>query len=367
MADDAGSSYELKHIFDMTRMQQFARDTKAVWADFDERRFLRAATDDLDNLGIMQRMRKVASAYAETLPEDYEQALAILSQVAPRIQHGFASISLSEFVALRGADDFERSMEALREFTRYGSSEFAVRHFIESDPERTLKVMTAWAEDENEHVRRLASEGTRPRLPWSFQLKTLQADPSLAMPILERLKADQSLYVRKSVANHLNDISKDHPAWLVEQLAGWPQDVRETGWIVKQALRTLVKKGDPRALTLVGATGEAEARVEAFTVDPQTLRLGDRLTISARVVSTGAERQKIVADYAIHYVKASGRPSRKVFKLKTFDLAAGEAMPLAISQTVKDFTTRKHHAGWHKVELMLNGTLAAEGGFNLVR
>lgn len=366
MAYEPNDAAALKHIFDRARLAKFGADAKAIWPAFDQTRFMALATDNLDALGIMQRMRQTAQAFAATLPDDYDKALGILEELAPRIQHGFASISLCEFVVLRGRDDFARSIRALSHFTRYGSAEFAVRHFIQDDPEQALAIMRGWAGDENEHVRRLASEGTRPRLPWSFQLKSLQADPSLAMPILERLKADPSLYVRKSVANHLNDFSKDHPAWLVDRLAGWDQTAAETKWIVGQALRTLVKKGDAGALALVGASGKAEAKISDFSVAPATIRLGDRLTISAAVTSTADAQQRIVADYAIHYVKKDGKISRKVFKLKTFDLSAGATTNLSISQTVRDLSTRTHHAGWHKVELMLNGEVAADSGFDLL-
>ena len=355
----------LKEIFDRARLRAFADQTKAVWPRFDAERFFALATDGLDDLGIMQRMRLAAEAFDATLPDDYEQALDILGDLAPSIRHGFASITLCEFVVLRGIDDFDRSMRALHLFTRHGSGEFAIRHFLKRDPARTLAVMRKWADDDNEHVRRLASEGSRPRLPWSFQFREAVADPSLTWPILDDLRGDPSLYVRKSVANHLNDISKDHPAWLVERLAPWPRDDTHTAWIVKHALRTLIKKGDPAALALAGATGKAQAHIDGFSVSPAQLRLGDRLTVSARVVSTASERQRIVADYAVHYVKKNGAASRKVFKLKSFALEPGAVQPLYVSQLVRDFTTRTHNAGFHKVELMLNGETMAEGGFDL--
>ncbi len=365
MSEQAKTYPELKHFFDRARLDKFADDTKAVWPDFNRSRFLAVAAADLDALGVMARMRQVAAAWDATLPDDYARALDILRALAPSVGHGFAAISLSEFVVLRGAAEFDRSMAALRDFTAYGSAEFAVRPFIQADPNRALPLMRAWAEDDSEHVRRLASEGTRPRLPWSFQLKPIQADPSLAWPILDRLKADPSLYVRKSVANHLNDVSKDHAGWLAGRLGGWDQSSQETAWIVRQALRTLVKRGDPRALALVGADGEARVDVAQFAVTPARVALGDRIAISAKVVSTASARQRIVADYAIHYVKSGGKTSRKVFKLKTFDLAPGETVELAISQTVRDFSTRRHFAGWHAVELMLNGAPAASAGFEI--
>lgn len=363
--NDQPASAALKEIFDRARMRRFAGDTKAIWPDFDAGRFEALATAGLDDLGIMQRMRLAAEAFAATLPSDYERALEILSALAPRIGHGFASITLCEFVIVRGLDDFDRSMDALKLFTRYGSAEFAIRHFLNRDLHRTLAVMREWSLGENEHVRRLASEGARPRLPWSFQLRPIVEDPSLTWPILEVLKADPSLYVRKSVANHLNDISKDHPAWLVERLAGWPQEDERTRWIVRQALRTLIKKGDRAALALVGAAEKVDAHVEGFAVTPARLVLGDRLTVAATVVSQAREAQQVVADYAVHYVKKNGAASRKVFKLRTFALEPGATQPLSISQTIRDFTTRTHNAGFHKVELMLNGQVVADGGFEL--
>lgn len=355
----------LKEIFDRKRLRHFADETKAVWPAFDSGRFFALATEGLDGLGIMQRMRLTAQSFGRTLPGDFPAALTILRDLAPRINHGFASITLCEYVALHGRDDFERSMEALHFFTRFGSAEFAIRHFLKDDFDRTITVMRRWAQDENEHVRRLASEGSRPRLPWSFQLKNLTADPSPMAQILDALKADDSLYVRKSVANHLNDIGKDHPDYLLERLSTWPGDNPHTRWIVRHALRTLIKQGEPRALALVGVTGKADAVVEGFAVTPARLTLGERLSLSARIASTAKEGQRIVADYAIHYVKKNGASSRKVFKLKTFELAPGETVALAISQAIRDFTTRIHYPGFHKVELMLNGEVVADGGFEL--
>ncbi len=364
---DSGTAPALKEIFNRERLTHIARETAAVWPGFDSRRFMTLATSGLDDLGIMQRMRQVATSLHETLPEDFAEAVPILRGLAPRVGHSFAAISLSEFVALYGQKHFDLSLETLKGLTRFGSSEFAIRHFLVADFDRTISVMRGWAEDLDEHVRRLASEGSRPRLPWSFQLKNLIADPAPTLPILEALKADPSLYVRKSVANHLNDIGKDNPDCLVERVSGWDRSGRETAWIVRHALRTLIKKGDPRALALIGATGQAQVRVEAFSVSPGRLKLGGDVTISADLVSTGETDQRIVADYAVHYVKANGGTSRKIFKLRQFDLAPNGRQSLSIRRAIRDFTTRKHHAGRHVVELMVNGRSVAEAAFELSR
>lgn len=355
----------LKEIFDRARLTHIATETAALSPAFDTKRFMALATDNLDALGIMQRMRQTATSLHATLPPDFDTAVDILSALAPRINHGFASIALPEYVALYGQDHFDRSMQALAFFTRFGSAEFAIRHFLTRDFDRTLGVMRGWATDDNEHVRRLASEGSRPRLPWSFNLKNLIADPSPTAPILDALKSDPSLYVRKSVANHLNDITKDNPDRAIEQVSAWDMEDKHTAWIVRHAMRTLIKKGEPRALALVGSTGKPQVRVEAFSVTPAALDLGDRLSLRTNIVSTGETSQKLVVDYAIHYVKKSGTASRKVFKLKEIALEPGDSADLSISQTIRDFTTRKHNAGFHRVELIVNGEVLAEGGFEL--
>lgn len=355
----------LKEIFDRARLQHIATEMAAITPAFDTARFMALATGNLEALGIMQRLRQTATSLHASLPEGFEQAVAALYELAPRIRHGFASIMLPEFVALYGKQHFDLSMQALKFFTSFGSSEFAIRHFLVQDFDRTLDVMRGWAEDDNEHVRRLASEGSRPRLPWSFQLKPLVADPSPTAPILDALRSDPSPYVRKSVANHLNDISKDHPDRVIDRVLAWNLDDKHTAWIVRHGLRTLIKKGDTRALDVIGTTGTPMVQLDVFSVTPAAIALGGRITLKASLVSTAEARQHLVVDYAVHYVRKGGSSSRKVFKLKEVSLAPGDRKELSISQAVRDFTTRKHYPGHHRVELMVNGVTVAESGFEL--
>jgi len=355
----------LKEIFNRDRLRHFAMETVAIHPAFDQERFLTLASDNLDALSIMQRLRQIAVTFHEVLPGGFEKNIEILWALAPRINHGFASMVLPEYVALYGHDHFDLSMEALAFFTRFGSSEFAIRHFLLRDQARTLAMMERWSKDENEHVRRLASEGCRPRLPWSFQIKALMADPSPVASILENLKSDPSLYVRKSVANHLNDITKDHPDWVFDKIADWNQQDPRTAWIMKQALRTLIKKGDTRALHLFGAGHKAEVTVEEFSVTPSALKLGGAVRIGAKLTSTAPASQKLVIDYAVHYVKKAGGTSKKVFKWKEIVLEPGATAELSISRAIRDFTTRVHYAGWHEVELLVNGEVLGTSGFEL--
>lgn len=357
----------LKEIFNAARMRHVAAEVGAVYPDFDQKKFLKLALAELDALSLMQRLRRTSESLHATLPANYNKAIAILRKLAPRINSGFVTLVLPDYVGLYGLDDFDTSMEALKFFTAFGSSEFAIREFLRRDPERTLAVMKTWASDESEHVRRLASEGSRPRLPWSFRLDALMADPGLAAPILEKLRADDSLYVRKSVANHLNDITKLHPEWVMSRLEAWPLDKPQTAWIARHALRTLIKQGDRRALAVIGAGKKAAVTIDGLKVSPATLALGDRLDISFSLTSSARASQRLVVDYAIHYVKKSGASSAKVFKLKELTLAAGETITLKRSQVIRDFTTRVHHAGHHAVDVMVNGEKLASGGFDLRR
>lgn len=355
----------LKDMFNEARYRRIARDVAAVHPSFDQKAFLKLTLPGLEPLALLQRLRRATEALRATLPPEYPKALAVLRRVAPSFGEGFTALVLPDFVGLYGRDDFARSLDALKFFTSFGSSEFAIREFLRLDLRGTLRVMEQWSRDADEHVRRLASEGCRPRLPWSFKLRDLIADPSPVAPILENLRADSSLYVRKSVANHLNDITKDHPAWVLERIEGWDLENKHTAWIAKRALRTLIKKGDRRALTVIGAGARAQVRLDAFAVAPRRIRLGEELTLSCRLTSTARQSQKLVIDYTIHYVKQSGAASGKVFKWKEVTLAPGETVELIRRQRIQDFTTRKHHAGKHAVDLMANGERLAEGEFDL--
>jgi 3-methyladenine DNA glycosylase AlkC len=359
---------QLKHWFDEARYRQLAELMRAAAPSFDSKRFLQTTLDDLAERSLMQRLHQTSLAFDQALPGSFSQKVEVLKGIAPAIEHSFVGIFLSDFIATFGLDSPDLSLDALRHFTCFGSAEFAIRPFIVQDLDRTLTTMHQWTSDPNEHVRRLASEGSRPRLPWGLRLQALVADPQPVAPILNALRDDPALYVRKSVANHLNDITKDHPDWVLDRLAEWNiTTTPQRSWIAKQACRTLIKRGHPQALALFGF-GKKPAITATFTLSPNSIQLGQSLTLSAELTSTSAASspQNLAIDYIVHYVRSGDSNTKKVFKWTELQLDSKASVQLTKKQTFRDFSTRRHYPGLHRIELQVNGHRIAETQFTLV-
>ena len=355
----------LKEMFNAAYYRQLADAVHSVLPRFDRSAFLRDVSKDLAQRELNARLRQTSVSLQRHLPKAFPAAVEVLREVAPRMPKGYTALVYPDFVGLYGLDTPATSLEALHYFTSFGSSEFAVREFIRRDVKGTLKVMRRWAVDPNEHVRRLASEGSRPRLPWSFRLDAMVKDPRLTAPILHALRTDPAFYVRKSVANHLNDVAKDHPEHMLDVLYAWTVEHPHTAWIAKHACRNLIKQGHPRALALFAFERNTAVRASPLRLRSTHLRLGDVLELSVTLTSAADRAQKLVVDYRIHYRKADGRSSAKVFKWKEPILQAGEAITLTKRQRIQDLSTRKHHAGDHRVELLVNGEVEASAHFDL--
>jgi 3-methyladenine DNA glycosylase AlkC len=359
-------AWELRNWFDAAFFRGLAGAVAGQHAAFDRRRFVREATDGLEALSIMERLDRTADLLGRHLPPDYATALGIVMAVVPHYDGQFRALFGPTFVARHGRHDRRRSLPALRRMTRHGSSEFAIRPFLVDDLDGTLAVMRRWAGDRDHHVRRLASEGCRPRLPWSFRLERLVADPTPAFPILETLKADPEDYVRRSVANHLNDVAKDHPDLMLDLVEGWDGNDPATAWVVRHACRSLVKAGHPRALALLGFGARPEVAVRDLTVTPATVPWQGTVAVAFDLVSRGTGPQRLAVDYVLHYVKANGSTAPKVFKLREVDLEAGATQRLAIRRSLQERTTRRHYPGGHRVDIQVNGTVLASAPFTLL-
>lgn len=333
--------------------------------NFNAQKFITEVTKGLEERSLNERMRNTSVVLKEHLPSDYKKTVTLLQDVIPVMHGGYTNLLFPDFISLHGQDQFDLSMEALNYFTRFGSSEFAVRVFLKKDFKKGIAYMNRWAKDKNAHVRRLASEGSRPRLPWSFKLDQVISTPSVTSSILETLNQDPELYVRKSVANHLNDISKDNPDHMLKLVNSWDKTHIHTAWIIKHASRSLIKKGHSGSLAVFDFEKNAKVRTSKFKFKNSKLKLGDTLEFSFDLISEKKTPQKLVVDYIIHYVKKSGELSPKVFKLTELNLQGGETVSISKKQVMKDFTTRKHFAGKHVVEIQVNGKVLDKTTFVL--
>lgn len=361
MATDAAA---FKHGLGKGAVLRIARNITRVEPSFSERAFLRSATAGLESLELKARVMHVVEALRKHLPSDDLAAIDVLvragdvwdegDQASPT--NGFAAWPVIELVGAHGLEHFDASMEALRKLTRLFTSEFAIRGFIERYQARSLKLLARWSRDPDPRVRRLVSEGTRPRLPWGRRLKRFQEDPRPILELLEKLKDDDAEYVRRSVANNLNDIAKDHPEVVIDVCRRWARGASaERQWIIGRATRTLVKEGHPGVLELLGFDARAKVVVSALSLTPARIELGQDVVVSFEIRSTSNEPQALVIDYAVHHVKQAGHRTPKVFKLTTLELRPRETASIRKTHKFRKITTRTYYSGRHAIEILVNG------------
>lgn len=364
----------LKNSFGADVPRTIARTIAAVSPRFNEQAFVQSVLEGYDDLALMPRAWKIAHALRRYLPGDYEQALAILLASLDRqskrtVVSGMGAFVLLPhvfFVAEYGLDHFEASMRAQYLLTQRFTAEFSIRRYLERHQAATLARLAEWTTDPSEDVRRLVSEGTRPRLPWAPRLRAFQVDPRPVLALLERLKDDVSLYVRRSVANSLNDIGKDHPDVLVETATRWLEHAtEERRWIIRHALRSAVKRGEAGALRVLGFGDKAVVAVEKVRITPSRLPIGSSVGIMCEVASQASGVQRLLVDLRVHYVKANGKPSPKVFKLKTVELAPKQTIAFSKTLALTQLTTRTHYPGLHRIELLVNGHAYPLGAFHV--
>lgn len=366
----------LKDFYGPEIPHRIARSVAATGFPLDESRFLEEVLDGYEPLGLMQRGRRIAHVLRRHLPRGYPAALEVLldslASAAPERapgDHGMSSflyLPHTLFVAEYGLEHFEPSMEAQHRLTQLFTAEFSIRPFLERHTERTLARLREWASDPSAHVRRLVSEGTRPRLPWAPRLRAFQADPRPVLSLLELLKDDPELYVRRSVANNLNDIGKDHPELVVKICSRWMQDPNpERIRLIRHALRSLTKAGHPGALAVLGFGTTGAVEVGDPTIDPGEARIGDRVTISFTVTSLAEHDLPVRVDLRVHYPRARGKTSAKVFQVGTSTIRHGGSATFRKTISLAQMTTRRHFSGPHRVEALVNGEPYQLGSFRL--
>lgn len=335
-------------------------------------RALPAAAGRLGDLSLRERADLLRDALLADLPGDYAHLARVVRAARDGAEpfQGWLIWPVTSAVAARAVEEgsdtaFDDAMALLAELTGRLTAEFAVRTLLRHDLDRALATATAWAGSDDVDVRRLASEGTRPYLPWSVRVPEILARPGVTVPVLDALYRDESEYVRRSVANHLNDLSRDHPELVVATAARWLADpAPTTPGLVRHALRTLVKRGDPGALALLGF-GPATLEIDGPLLDVARVPFGGTVRFTAAVRNVGADEARLSIDYVVHHQRANGSQTTKTFKLTTRTLAPGEQVELSREHSFRRITTRRYYPGPHAVTLQVNGVATDPAVFEL--
>jgi len=369
-----------KNLFNLKVIKNMAEHFNKHWPEFNVRGFVNAAGNDLNSLELKARSQQITQAMIKYLPVDFMEAGKIMHDSLGPAQSqeifkgesdqnglsGWAIMPMSHYVGLQGHEHFELSMQLLKEMTKRFSSEFAIRFFILKSPQETLAVLNNWVNDENQHVRRLVSEGLRPRLPWAMQLPLFIKDPAPVIDLLEKLKDDPAEYVRRSVANNLNDIAKDHPDLVADLASRWIKAASlERKKLIRHACRTLLKNGHKKTLKVWGFKPSIikQAKLDLLTTK---VIFGQAIKFTFSICSDTVHDQNLMVDYIIHHQKANGSMTPKVFKWRTVILPGKKVITYSKKHVFKKITTRVYYAGLHKLEIVVNGVSVAERDFQLL-
>ncbi len=363
----------LKHMYNPVFFERILPVMSESLPRFNEREFIYKVFDEQwPDLELKQRVKRIATSLKTVLPDEFSTAALLLAELSRRFRQericvqGFELIFIPEFVGLFGTRHVDESLYALREITRLASGEFAIRSFLNLDPERTIAELETWAIDPDENVRRLASEGCRPRLPWGAGVPWLKKNPTRIIPILETLKTDPSPYVRRSVANNLNDIAKDHPDLVRELVRRWKGISPLTDEIIRHGCRTLFKKGHPESLMLHGINPNIKMELTAFRLSDRNIGIGGELRFDLRLRNREKKPARFRLDYAIDYCTASGRTSTRIFRLNEKSVESNEEISISRKQSFRNLTTRKHFEGKHTIHIIVNGIRKTSRDFFVV-
>jgi 3-methyladenine DNA glycosylase AlkC len=367
----------LKTFFSPALVRRLAADVTRVAPAFPSRAFVAQATKGLDGLALLPRARHIANALGTHLPPAYDDAIdVLLRSLGPEhrtdelVGAGMAPFFYLPhvlFVAERGLDHFEPSMRAQYELTKRFTAEYSIRPYIAKDPERTFAVLGTWARDPNAHVRRLVSEGTRLRLPWARRVEWLDRNPDRVLALLERLKDDPTTLVRRSVANNLNDLGKVHPRRLIQTCTAWLAGASpERRALVEHALRSAIKRGEAGALGLLGFGRKPSVALDDVRFRPRRVAIGERVRVNFTLRSTARTSQDLLVDLAVHFVKANGAGSPKIFKLRRLVLSPKGRVDLDTNVSLAVHTTRTPRPGRHAVDVLVNGQAIRAGAFEVI-
>ena len=362
-----------KNLINEKGALQTAKAISRNYPEFDQKKFMQGINESLSQLELKDRVIFMATRLREFLPFDVKLSLKILKGAIKQNDKdivglsGFSVWPLTEYVSRFGLEEFDLSMAVLKQMTKVFTAEWAVRAFFIHNETRTLKFFNLWVNDKNEHVRRLVSEGSRPLLPWGQKLHNFVTDPMATWSLLNQLKNDESLYVRKSVANHVNDHSKNHPELIVKKLLEWkklnPED-KNVDWVIRHASRTLIKKGHSRAFVLHGVES-GEIKVLSQKIITKKIKLGQNLEVEVEVKNIHKKKLKIILDHEIHLLKSNNSYNIKCFKGKIIELAPLEEQTIQFNIPLRPVTTRIYYSGKHFWNIKVNGHSEKKLGFTL--
>ena len=339
---------------------------------FDKTKFLTLINSDgFEDKELKARMRHTAVVLHHFMPQDFGKSVTALQTIienSRKVHFGedsLAGMFLPDYIEVYGLDDYDNAIKALEYVTQFTSCEFAVRPFLIKYPEKMMQQMLAWSLHDSYKVRRFASEGARPRLPWAMAIPHLKKDPSAVLPILENLKNDPSDFVRRSVANNINDIAKDHPDVVLAIAKKWKGFSKDTDAIVKHGSRTLLKQGHPEILKLYGLDA-THINQSGFEVLTPIVKLGDSVEFTFSIENKDIQPQTVRLEYGLYYMKAKGHLARKVFKISEKIYQPGDKATIIRKQSFKAITTQVFHVGEHKVSLIINGEEKELATFELI-
>ncbi len=358
----------LKNVYNRRFIARLSEEFELVHNTFDRGQFAqRVFATGWNQLELKARMRRISESLRFCLPADYPESLELLVTASLNMRktwpQGFELMLFPDYVEQYGQEHFELSVAALEQLTQLASAEFAVRPFILREPDEMMRIMYGWAGETNEHVRRLASEGCRPRLPWAMALPIYKKDPRPILRILNRLKSDTSLYVRRSVANNLNDISKDHPELVIDIVKPWKGQSEDTDWLIKHACRGLLKNAYPSAMQLFSFGATDHLKISKLLL-PDSVKFGDYLPYSFDISSEAPSIGNLRIEYAVDFMKANGKTARKIFKVSESNYSEAKKS-ISRRHAFRAISTRKHYAGKHGFAVLLNGSQVAQRSFLL--
>jgi 3-methyladenine DNA glycosylase AlkC len=363
-----------KNIYNQKFFYSFIKSLIQVKADFDKNSFLECIYDnEWKNRELKQRMRHISIVLKNHLSENFGKNIDTILMLIHQLEkdgikeNSIEFMFLPDFVELYGLENYNKSIEAFEQITQFTSCEFAVRPFIIKYEVEMIKQMHLWSKHKHEMVRRLATEGCRPRLPWAMAIPSLKNNPAPIIPILEGLKNDTSETVRRSVANNLNDISKDNPNTVIRLVKNWHGKTEETDWVIKHACRTLLKQGDLDVLKLFGFGSVEKIKINNLEIITPKVKIGTFLGFIFELKNTSSSASKIRLEYGLYYQKANGTLSKKVFKISEREYPKNSTTIINRKQSFKIITTRKLHLGKHQLSIIINGKEFNKVDFELIK